>query len=148
MNVVNIIFFQSAEIALQSSAYVFLPFPKHATEAESTQRTPWRCNDDDFQLAVRPQPLRYVSSFHIILSTDSSFNAEHVRDGISGDQTHSSRTPHSGLRGQTMRGRTTDDPELIVKVTKNVITMNDMGEDDTVSHTKSEAQWGKASDMA
>jgi hypothetical protein len=47
-----------------------------------------------------------------------------------------------------MRGRTTDDPELIVKVTKNVITMNDMGEDDTVSHTKSEAKWGKASDMA
>ncbi|KAJ7802273.1 hypothetical protein B0H14DRAFT_3488582 [Mycena olivaceomarginata] len=113
MNVVNIIFFQSAEIALQSSAV----------------------------------PLGVVTT--MIFSSRFVLNlSEHVRDGISGDQTHSSRTPHSGLRGQTMRGRTTDDPELIVKVTKNVITMNDMGEDDTVSHTKSEAQWGKASDMA
>ncbi|KAJ7753191.1 hypothetical protein B0H16DRAFT_1886996 [Mycena metata] len=58
--------------------------------------------------------------------------SEHIREGLSGDST--SRTPmsgHGGRRalhriGTTGRG---DDP-MVVTVTKNVITMTDMGPED------------------
>ncbi|KAJ7097368.1 hypothetical protein C8R44DRAFT_889286 [Mycena epipterygia] len=67
--------------------------------------------------------------------------SEHVRDGVSGDQSHSSRTPApngtNGFRGanHTING---EGPELVVKVMKNVITMNDMGDDDS----QLQAKWG------
>jgi len=65
--------------------------------------------------------------------------SEHVsRDGLSGDQTHSSRTPaHNARGGNTGVGSGADENGLVVHVMKNVITMNDIGrDDDSESRTK------------
>ncbi|KAF8177573.1 hypothetical protein K438DRAFT_1770022 [Mycena galopus ATCC 62051] len=102
MNIVNIIFFQSAETTLQSSAV---------------------------SLGVATTMI-FSARFILNLS-------EHVRDGLSGDRSHTSRTPQNhGTTG--FRPQNTNDPDIVVKVTKNVITMNDMNqEDDIESRTKS-----------
>ncbi|KAJ7493954.1 hypothetical protein FB451DRAFT_1491515 [Mycena latifolia] len=73
--------------------------------------------------------------------------SEHTRDGVSGDHSHTSRTPaggHNGTAGFRGANHTVGDgPELVVKVMKNVITMNDMGhDDDSESRMKGGAQWG------
>ncbi|KAJ7033603.1 hypothetical protein C8F04DRAFT_1395996 [Mycena alexandri] len=52
--------------------------------------------------------------------------SERARDGLSGDNSNTSRTPASGRRGPHQTG---GDP-MRVEVTKNVITMTDMGPDD------------------
>ncbi|KAJ7169242.1 hypothetical protein C8R43DRAFT_1121129 [Mycena crocata] len=66
--------------------------------------------------------------------------SEHIRDGVSGDQSTSRQQAHAtgGYRGpNTITGA--DVPEIKVKVMKNVITMNDMGrDDDAESRTKSD----------
>jgi hypothetical protein len=61
--------------------------------------------------------------------------AEHVRDGISGEQS-SSRTPvtpgahHPGFRaGNQLASGNEQDGGLVVKVVQNVITMRDLGRD-------------------
>ncbi|KAJ6493203.1 hypothetical protein C8R45DRAFT_1095717 [Mycena sanguinolenta] len=106
MNVTNIIFFQSANTALQSSAV---------------------------SLGIA-MTMIFSSRFILNLS-------EHIRDGLSGDRSHTSRTPHNhattGFRPQNT------DTEIVVKVTQDIITMNDMNrEDDVESATKSSAHWG------
>ncbi|KAJ7305644.1 hypothetical protein DFH08DRAFT_902506 [Mycena albidolilacea] len=75
--------------------------------------------------------------------------SEHVRDGFSGDQDHSSRTPRTPItpgfrtRGETMNG---SEPPLVVSVMKNVITMDDMGKEDGEprSASKNASQWAMA----
>ncbi|KAJ7433668.1 hypothetical protein B0H11DRAFT_2120976 [Mycena galericulata] len=69
--------------------------------------------------------------------------SEHIRDGVSGDQSHSSRPVHNTAAFRANNTSQRDAPELVVKVVKNVITMNDMGRDDE-SETRSKAgeQWG------
>ncbi|KAJ7237530.1 hypothetical protein B0H12DRAFT_105371 [Mycena haematopus] len=111
MNIINIIFFQSAETTLQSSAV---------------------------SLGVATTMI-FSGRFIINLS-------EHVREGLSGDRSHTSRTPqNNGATG--FRAQHTTEPDIVVKVTKNVITMNDMNHEDEIeSRTKSGGPWG--SDMA
>ncbi|KAJ7201127.1 hypothetical protein GGX14DRAFT_400303 [Mycena pura] len=75
--------------------------------------------------------------------------SEHMRDGVSGDQS-SSRTPvhhssnHPGFRNANQLGSGTEPHrDIVVKVVKNVITMSDIGRDDDLeSRTKSgNEQW-------
>ncbi|KAJ7864153.1 hypothetical protein B0H13DRAFT_2353807 [Mycena leptocephala] len=71
--------------------------------------------------------------------------AEHVRDGVSGDQGHSSRTPRtpmaSGFRPQNTVTGSSDSP-LVVSVMRNVITMDDIGKErDPESATKHRSHW-------
>ncbi|KAF8190195.1 hypothetical protein K438DRAFT_1971072 [Mycena galopus ATCC 62051] len=106
MNIVNIIFFQSAVTTLQSSAV---------------------------SLGVATTTI-FSSRFIINLS-------EHVRDGLSGDRSHTSRTPQNH-RTTGFRAHNTGEPEIVVNVTKSVIKMNDVNlEDDTESRTKGGEQW-------
>ncbi|KAJ7858379.1 hypothetical protein B0H14DRAFT_3447296 [Mycena olivaceomarginata] len=71
--------------------------------------------------------------------------SERARDGLSGDNSHSSRTPASGGRRQpnhTIGTRSEGPDNIIVTVVKNVITMHDMSPDDeSVGQVKGE-QWG------
>ncbi|KAJ7733686.1 hypothetical protein B0H16DRAFT_162182 [Mycena metata] len=53
--------------------------------------------------------------------------SERARDGLSNDHSNTSRTPASGRRGPH---HTTGGEPMRVEVTKNVITMTDMGPDD------------------
>ncbi|KAJ7860121.1 hypothetical protein B0H14DRAFT_2745656 [Mycena olivaceomarginata] len=71
--------------------------------------------------------------------------SEHVRDGVSGDQGHSSRTPRtpmdSGFRPQNTATGSSDSP-LVVSVMRNVITMDDIGKErDPESATKHRSHW-------
>ncbi|KAJ7685929.1 hypothetical protein B0H17DRAFT_1072945 [Mycena rosella] len=77
--------------------------------------------------------------------------SEHTRDGVSGDHSNTSRTPaHNGTAGFRGANRTvTDGPEIVVKVMKNVITMNDMGRDDeSETRMKGGVPWGADGTMA
>jgi hypothetical protein len=70
------------------------------------------------------------------------------RDALSGDNSHSSRTPASGGRcgpKQAMTGTRSERPELLVMVVKNVITMHDMGADDESSRRVKSEPWGTES---
>ncbi|KAJ6473682.1 hypothetical protein C8R45DRAFT_1103376 [Mycena sanguinolenta] len=65
------------------------------------------------------------------------------RDGLSGDNSHSSRShmPSGGRRAEVNPGTRSEAPELIVTVQKNVITMHDM-DDDSARQVKGGANWG------
>ncbi|KAJ7021875.1 hypothetical protein C8F04DRAFT_1195016 [Mycena alexandri] len=92
MNIVNLVFLQSRDTTLQSSA-------------------------SSLGFATT---MIFSSRFILNLS-------ERSRDGISGDNSHSSRTPASGGRrgpNHTMAGTTSEG--IVVNVVKNVITMKDM----------------------
>jgi len=100
MNVVNIIFYNNPNTAIQASA----------------------------------GPLGFAAT--MIFSSRFILNlSEHVRDGVSGEQS-ASRTPashHPAFRtGNQITSETDPDGgiQVVVKVMKNVITMNDMGHDD------------------
>ncbi|KAJ7636442.1 hypothetical protein FB45DRAFT_864477 [Roridomyces roridus] len=62
--------------------------------------------------------------------------SERTRDGLSGDTSHSSRTPHSGNRRNGLVGvgnagtRTGDPGEIVVNVNTSVIKMRDIGDMD------------------
>ncbi|KAF7349861.1 hypothetical protein MVEN_01286600 [Mycena venus] len=121
MNIVNIIFFQSSNTALQPSA------------------------------STLGMEVTMIFSARFILNL-----SEHAsRDGISGERTHSSGTPaHHARNGGNTNLNTisgADENGIVVRVMKNVITMNDMGDrdDDTESRTKGSAhgQWS-ANEMA
>jgi hypothetical protein len=87
-------------------------------------------SDDDLQRAVHPEPLRYVQLPTWPPPTDVVFDAERAsRDGISGEGTHSSRTPANPRGGNTVGASGADDV-IAVRVMKSVITMNDMSRDD------------------
>ncbi|KAJ7759883.1 hypothetical protein B0H16DRAFT_1884773 [Mycena metata] len=97
LNIVNLIFVQSRDTVLQSSA------------------------------ASLGYAVTMIFSSRFILNL-----SEHMCDGLSGDST--SRTPMSGQGGRRALHRTGttgggDDP-MVVTVTKNVITMTDMGPED------------------
>ncbi|KAK7062272.1 hypothetical protein R3P38DRAFT_2493813 [Favolaschia claudopus] len=108
LNIINIIFFQSPNTALQPAA---------STLGMATTT---------------------IFSGRFVLNL-----SEHMRDGVSGDQTHSSRTPAHNTRGNAGGGSNVEDTGIVVRVMKNVITMNDMGQDDDAeSRTKGSAgQW-------
>ncbi|KAJ7589940.1 hypothetical protein C8J56DRAFT_1048104 [Mycena floridula] len=68
--------------------------------------------------------------------------SEHIRDSTS--ESHSLSRPHNttnhGFRGGNGAESTT--PDLVVKVVQNVITMDDLGnDDDAESRTKGRSQW-------
>ncbi|KAJ6529776.1 hypothetical protein B0H19DRAFT_1193199 [Mycena capillaripes] len=74
--------------------------------------------------------------------------SERTRDGLSGDNSHSSRTPASGGRrapNQAVTGTRSEGPELVVTVVKNVITMHDMGTDDDSARRVKSEPWGTES---
>ncbi|KAJ7776317.1 hypothetical protein B0H16DRAFT_1712690 [Mycena metata] len=93
MNTVNLIFFQSRDTVLQSSA------------------------------ASLGYAVTMVFSSRFILNL-----SERTRDGLSGDNSRTSRTPMSG--GRRGAQPTAGEDAMVVTVTKNVITMHDMGPDD------------------
>ncbi|KAJ6575746.1 hypothetical protein DFH09DRAFT_1455163 [Mycena vulgaris] len=69
--------------------------------------------------------------------------SEHIRVGVSGDHSNTSRTPHNGTNFRAANHAVGEGPELVVKVMKNVITMSDMGrDDDSESRSKAAVQWG------
>ncbi|KAJ7909151.1 hypothetical protein B0H13DRAFT_2015104 [Mycena leptocephala] len=103
MNIVNLIFFQSRDTILQSSA-------------------------SSLGYAVT---MIFSSRFILNLS-------ERSRDGVSGDNSYTSRTPVSGGRRAPQQAA---GESVVVNVTKNVITMRDMGDDGSERHVKGE-QWG------
>ncbi|KAJ7457143.1 hypothetical protein B0H11DRAFT_215800 [Mycena galericulata] len=111
MNIINLIFFQSRDTTLQSSA-------------------------SSLGFATT---MIFSSRFILNLS-------ERARDGVSGDHSHSSRTPASGGRraanNHTIGGTNSDGPELVVTVVKNVITMHDMSPDDDLARQVKGEQWG------
>ncbi|KAJ7466203.1 hypothetical protein B0H11DRAFT_59890 [Mycena galericulata] len=115
MNIVNIIFFQSNDPAIQPAASTL-----------------------GFAATM-------IFSSRFILN-----HSEHIDDVVSVDQSHSSRPPaHNngafrGGRNHTLTGIDRDTPDIVVKVVRNVITMNDMGRDDDESEIrrKGEVQWG------
>ncbi|KAJ7018700.1 hypothetical protein C8F04DRAFT_1404750 [Mycena alexandri] len=99
MNIVNLIFFQSRDTVLQSSA------------------------------ASLGYAVTMIFSSRFILNL-----SEHSRDNISGDSSSRGMSAPRGRRGPP-QNRTTgagDDP-MVVTVTKNVITMTDMGPDEASS---------------
>ncbi|KAJ7756058.1 hypothetical protein DFH07DRAFT_940742 [Mycena maculata] len=114
MNIANLIFFQSRDSSLQSSA----------------------------------ASLGYAAT--MIFSSRFVLNlSERTRDGLSGDNSHSSRTPASGGRrggNHTIAGTGTEGPEIVVSVVKNVITMHDMGPDDESARKVEGGKW--SNDMA
>ncbi|KAF8183326.1 hypothetical protein K438DRAFT_1975188 [Mycena galopus ATCC 62051] len=108
MNITNLIFFESRDTTIQSSA-------------------------SSLGFAVT---MIFSSRFILNLS-------ERTRDGLSGDNSHSSRTPVSGGR-RGVNGRTGntngENPELVVTVVKNVITMHDMV-NETESARQVKGEW-------
>ncbi|KAJ7243771.1 hypothetical protein C8J57DRAFT_1365834 [Mycena rebaudengoi] len=114
MNVVNLIFFQSADTVLQPSAST-LGFA--AT-------------------------MIFSSRFVLNLS-------EHVRETseLSGSRPPQNNVSSHGFRG----GHSQQEPELVVKVVKNVITMDDMSmsrDDDSESRMKGGVQWANGGNVA
>ncbi|KAJ7210429.1 hypothetical protein GGX14DRAFT_95051, partial [Mycena pura] len=109
MNIVNLIFFQSRDTTLQSSA-------------------------SSLGFAVT---MIFSSRFILNLS-------ERTRDGLSGDNSHSSRTPATGARRGVhgMTGTHSEGPELVVTVVKNVITMHDLPEDEARQVKLEGERWG------
>ncbi|KAJ7513148.1 hypothetical protein B0H11DRAFT_18244 [Mycena galericulata] len=72
--------------------------------------------------------------------------SERAHDGVSGDHSHSSRTPATGGRraanNHAIGGTDSDGPELVVTVVKNVITMRDLSPDDELARQVKGEQWG------
>ncbi|KAJ6541063.1 hypothetical protein DFH09DRAFT_1322914 [Mycena vulgaris] len=92
------------------------------------------------------QPSASTLGFAATMTFSSRFIlnlSEHIRDGVSGDHSNTSRTPHNGTNFRAANHAVGEGPELVVKVMKNVITMSDMGrDDDSESRSKAAVQWG------
>ncbi|KAK7058103.1 hypothetical protein R3P38DRAFT_1193512 [Favolaschia claudopus] len=75
--------------------------------------------------------------------------SERSRDGLSGDNSHSSRTPASGGRRHNNLESMHSQPEnIVVTVMKNVVTMHDheMGAGDTKDASPRQVKWGERSE--
>lgn len=84
------------------------------------------------------RPLHTSSAAEQHTDHESSVCTERSRDGLSGDNSYTSRTPVSGGRRAPQQAA---GESVVVNVTKNVITMRDMGDDGSERHVKGE-QWG------
>ncbi|KAF8181960.1 hypothetical protein K438DRAFT_1767688 [Mycena galopus ATCC 62051] len=89
----------------------------------------WSCGIDGLRNSSLGFAVTMIFSSRLILNL-----SERTRNGLSGDTSHTSRTPHGGHN-------CTDNPELVVTVMKDVITIRDMDETQSAGQAK-EGQWG------